>query len=35
VEFAHHLRGMEKFASVDDLVDQMAKDVANARARLH
>jgi riboflavin kinase/FMN adenylyltransferase len=35
VEFAERLRGMEKFASVDDLVAQMAKDVDEARARLH
>lgn len=35
VAFEHHLRGMEKFASVDDLVAQMTKDVAAARARLH
>jgi riboflavin kinase/FMN adenylyltransferase len=35
VEFEERLRGMEKFASVDELVDQMAKDVAATRARLH
>jgi riboflavin kinase/FMN adenylyltransferase len=35
VEFAERLRGMEKFASVDELVDQMAKDVAQTRAKLH
>jgi riboflavin kinase/FMN adenylyltransferase len=35
VSFEHHLRGMEKFASVDDLVAQMSKDVTAARARLH
>ncbi len=35
IEFAERLRGMEKFASVDDLVAQMAADVAAARARLH
>ena len=35
VSFAERLRGMEKFASVDDLVDQMAKDVEATRARLH
>jgi riboflavin kinase/FMN adenylyltransferase len=35
VEFAERLRGMEKFASVDDLVAQMAKDVDETRARLH
>jgi riboflavin kinase/FMN adenylyltransferase len=35
VAFEHRLRGMEKFASVDDLVAQMTKDVAAARARLH
>jgi riboflavin kinase/FMN adenylyltransferase len=35
VEFSARLRGMEKFASVDDLVAQMAKDVAATRARLH
>jgi riboflavin kinase/FMN adenylyltransferase len=35
VEFSARLRGMEKFSSVDDLVAQMARDVAQARARLH
>jgi len=35
VEFDERLRGMEKFASVEDLVEQMAKDVVAARARLH
>jgi riboflavin kinase/FMN adenylyltransferase len=35
VEFAARLRGMEKFASVDELVAQMAKDVEDTRARLH
>jgi riboflavin kinase/FMN adenylyltransferase len=32
VEFLHHLRGMVKFDSVDDLVVQMAADVAQTRA---
>jgi riboflavin kinase/FMN adenylyltransferase len=31
VEFADWLRGMEKFDSVDDLIAQMAKDVADSR----
>jgi riboflavin kinase/FMN adenylyltransferase len=35
IEFAQRLRRMEKFGSVDDLVAQMARDVAAARARLH
>jgi riboflavin kinase/FMN adenylyltransferase len=32
VEFDERLRGMEKFASVTDLVEQMADDVARTRA---
>jgi riboflavin kinase/FMN adenylyltransferase len=32
VEFLHHLRGMVKFDSIDDLVVQMAADVAQTRA---
>jgi riboflavin kinase/FMN adenylyltransferase len=35
VEFAHRLRGQERFASVDDLVAQMAVDVEQTRSRLH
>jgi riboflavin kinase / FMN adenylyltransferase len=35
VEFAERLRGMERFDSVDDLVAQMARDVDQARSRLH
>ena len=35
IEFDERLRGMEKFASVEDLVEQMAKDVVATRARLH
>jgi riboflavin kinase/FMN adenylyltransferase len=35
VEFAHRLRGQERFASVDDLVAQMAVDVEQTRRRLH
>ncbi|MGI8880209.1 MAG: bifunctional riboflavin kinase/FAD synthetase [Jatrophihabitans sp.] len=31
LEFTHRLRGMEKFDSVDDLIVQMADDVARAR----
>lgn len=34
VEFAQRLRGMERFETVDALVEQMAKDVAETRARL-
>jgi riboflavin kinase / FMN adenylyltransferase len=34
VEFAHLLRGMVKFASIDDLVAQMARDVEQASALL-
>ncbi|MDT4948387.1 MAG: Riboflavin kinase, partial [Pseudonocardiales bacterium] len=32
VEFDERLRGMEKFASVTALVEQMADDVARTRA---
>jgi riboflavin kinase/FMN adenylyltransferase len=35
VEFERHLRGMERFDSIEDLVDQMTKDVAAARQTLH
>ncbi|HEX3823299.1 MAG TPA: bifunctional riboflavin kinase/FAD synthetase [Mycobacteriales bacterium] len=35
VEFAERLRGMERFESVEALVEQMANDVAEARTRLH
>jgi riboflavin kinase/FMN adenylyltransferase len=35
VEFVDRLRGMERFASVEALVEQMASDVAQARTRLH
>lgn len=31
VEFAHRLRGMVKFTSIDALIDQMGADVARAR----
>ncbi|HVB45195.1 MAG TPA: bifunctional riboflavin kinase/FAD synthetase [Streptosporangiaceae bacterium] len=31
IEFAHRLRGMAKFSSVDELVEQMRQDVAAAR----
>jgi riboflavin kinase/FMN adenylyltransferase len=34
VEFACRLRGMERFANVDDLVDQMHRDVDESRSRL-
>ena len=34
VEFAHRLRGMERFASVEALVEQMADDVKQTRALL-
>jgi riboflavin kinase/FMN adenylyltransferase len=34
VEFASRLRGMERFASVDDLVVQMHRDVEESRTRL-
>ena len=34
VEFLHHLRGMVAFASVDELLVQMAEDVARTRALL-
>ena len=34
VEFTDRLRAEEKFASADALIEQMKKDVANARARL-
>jgi riboflavin kinase/FMN adenylyltransferase len=34
VEFAGRLRGMERFADVDALIDQMGKDVAVARTLL-
>ncbi len=34
VEFVHRLRGMERFDSVEALVEQMAKDVAETRAIL-
>jgi riboflavin kinase/FMN adenylyltransferase len=34
VEFAARLRGMERFADVDELIEQMGKDVAVARALL-
>jgi riboflavin kinase / FMN adenylyltransferase len=34
VEFAHRLRGMVRFESVDDLVRQMTEDVAQATALL-
>jgi riboflavin kinase/FMN adenylyltransferase len=33
VEFTDRLRGMEKFAGVDELIEQMALDVEQARAR--
>jgi riboflavin kinase/FMN adenylyltransferase len=35
VEFAGRLRGMERFADVDALIEQMGKDVAVARSALH
>ena len=31
VAFLHHLRGQERFATVDDLVAQMHRDVAETR----
>lgn len=31
IEFVERLRGMERFASIDDLVGQMAQDVSNSR----
>ncbi|HVS67767.1 MAG TPA: bifunctional riboflavin kinase/FAD synthetase [Mycobacteriales bacterium] len=34
VEFASRLRGMERFASVDDLIEQMHRDVDASRSRL-
>jgi FAD synthase len=34
VEFHHHLRGQERFASVDDLIVQMERDVAETRRRM-
>ena len=34
LEFAHRIRGMEKFDSVDDLVERMALDVTVVRAAL-
>jgi riboflavin kinase/FMN adenylyltransferase len=34
VEFAARLRGMERFASVADLVEQMHRDVDESRSRL-
>ncbi len=34
VEFVHHLRGQVRFASVDELVAQMATDVADTRRLL-
>ena len=34
VEFVHRLRGMERFTSVDALVEQMHDDVKQTRARL-
>lgn len=35
VEFVERIRGMEKFDSVDDLVEQMGRDVEKARGLLH
>jgi riboflavin kinase / FMN adenylyltransferase len=35
IEFAHRLRGQERFASADELVAQMAVDVEQTRRRLH
>ena len=34
VEFAHRIRGQERFADVSALVDRMAVDVSEARALL-
>jgi len=34
VEFAHRLRGMERFDNVDALIDQMTKDVQRSREAL-
>jgi FAD synthase len=34
VEFASRLRGMERFASVDGLIEQMHRDVGESRDRL-
>lgn len=34
VEFQRHLRGMERFDSIEDLIEQMTKDVTTARASL-
>jgi riboflavin kinase/FMN adenylyltransferase len=34
VEFERHLRGMERFDSIEDLVDQMTRDVTAARDSL-
>jgi riboflavin kinase/FMN adenylyltransferase len=34
VEFADRLRGMERFADVDELIDQMGRDVSMTRATL-
>ena len=31
VEFTHHLRGMERYDTVDALVEQMGRDVERAR----
>jgi riboflavin kinase/FMN adenylyltransferase len=35
VEFVERIRGMEKFESVDELVEQMGRDVEKARGLLH
>jgi len=35
VEFVERIRGMEKFDSVEDLVEQMGRDVEKARGLLH
>jgi riboflavin kinase/FMN adenylyltransferase len=34
VEFASRLRGMERFESIDALVEQMHRDVEESRSRL-
>jgi riboflavin kinase/FMN adenylyltransferase len=34
VEFERHLRGMERFDSIEDLIDQMTRDVTAARNSL-
>ena len=34
LEFVDFVRGMEKFATLDELIDQMARDVAGIRSRL-